>query len=491
MMAAYPTRLIGVALVASSCVAPSKKAPAPAAVPSSAPTAMRTAPARMATLVLTTAEVPFARSTLSPSTAKAGPATVSVDDTALAQRIESFGGAFNEKGWDALSVLDETDRREVLRSLFEPASGLGFDYCRTPIGASDYAMSRYTLDEAHGDYEMKRFSIERDKEKLIPYIKAALAIRPDLELWASAWTPPTWMKQNGAFDGGAMRDDPKVYAAYALYLLKFVEAYRAEGIDVTMVVPQNEPGQLTHYPSADWQPAQYVTFIRDHLGPLLAKRSPATRVFVGTINRGDWDVAAVLSDPGVKKVVSGVALQWGGLDLLPAVRAKFPELFVMQSETECGNNHWQPGFDPDRPPNDFGYAAHTWHKLHDFLAGGASSYMLWNMVLDTHGKSIDAVRPWPQNAAVAIDRDARRAIYTPMYWVTKHFSALVRRGARLAKTSGSFADSLAFANPDGSVVVELMNETESPVGVTVVARGQSHALGLPARSFASLVVPPG
>jgi len=379
----------------------------------------------------------------------------------------------------------------VLRSLFDQKDGLDFDFCRTPIGSSDYATSRYTLDEAPGDYEMKRFSIERDKQKLIPYLKAALAIRPGLKLWASAWTPPTWMKTNKAFDRGAMRDDPKVYAAYALYLLKYVESYRAEGIDISMVVPQNEPAQLTDYPSADWTPAQYVTFIRDHLGPLLKARSPATRLFVGTINKDDWNVVSVLGDPGVLPFVSGVGLQWMGLKQLPAVRAAFPGLFIMQSETECGNNHWQPGFNPERPPNDFGYAAHTWRKFRDFIGGGASSYMLWNMVLDEQGKSIDSKRPWPQNAAVVIDRPTKRPFYTPMYWVTKHFSALVRRGARLVESSGTHAERIAFVNPDQSVVVELMNDAEMPKTLVVVARGRSHRVELPARTFATLVVPNG
>jgi glucosylceramidase len=415
---------------------------------------------------------------------------VSVDESKLGQSIESFGGAFNEMGWDALSVLSATDRDAVLHALFA-ADGLRFDYCRVPVGASDYAMDRYTLNENAGDYAMTRFSIERDKQRLIPYIKAALAVRPDLRLWASAWTPPTWMKTPRQFDGGAMKDDPKIYAAYASYLLKFVESYRAEGIEISMVVPQNEPAQLTRYPSADWKPAQYKTFIGDHLGPLFKERAPKTSVFVGTINREDWDVISVLEDPKVAAHASGVALQWVALKQLPAVHAAFPKLFIMQSETECGNNHWQPGFDPERPPNDFAYAAHTWHKFRDFIAGGASSYMLWNMVLDERGKNLDSKRPWPQNAAVVVDRAAKRALYTPMYFVAKHFSALVERGARLAETTGTHAERIAFSNPDGSLVVELLNDQDAPVALSVSARGRSHAVMLPAKSFATLLVPKG
>ncbi|MEJ2345996.1 MAG: glucosylceramidase, partial [Gammaproteobacteria bacterium] len=108
---------------------------------------------------------------------------------------------------------------------------------------------------------------------------------------------------NQAFDGGAMKDEPRVYDAYALYLARFVESYRAQGIDISMVVPQNEPGQLTHYPSCDWRPAQYVAFIRDHLGPTFRRRGLATQIFVGTINRQDWDVFSVLKAPGISTAV--------------------------------------------------------------------------------------------------------------------------------------------------------------------------------------------
>ncbi len=123
-------------------------------------------------------------------------------------------------------MLDDAGRRDVMRRLFDPIEGLGFSICRVPIGANDYALDRYTLNETAGDFEMKHFSIERDRISLIPYIKEAMSIQPKLRLWASAWTPPTWMKDNRTFDSGNFLDDPKMYRAYALYLLKFIQAYR-------------------------------------------------------------------------------------------------------------------------------------------------------------------------------------------------------------------------------------------------------------------------
>lgn len=488
----------------ASCAAPQAAVPPAAAEPSDAPTA---GPGELApaSWIVTTHGAPFVRSTLpaiagasgatpasgSASESPPATATVVIDAAKRAQAIEGFGGAFNEHGWAALGILPEAERDAVMRALFDPVSGLRFNHGRAPIGASDYALDRYTLNEVAGDYAMAHFSIERDEKLLIPFIHAALKLRPDLWMWASAWTPPTWMKTNGGFDSGAMKDDPRVYGAYALYLAKYVESYKGRGIDISMVVPQNEPGQLTPYPSCDWRPAQYVTFIRDHLAPTFQRRGLGTKIFVGTVNQEKWDVFEVLKDPGTLSVISGVALQWGGLAHVAPVRAAYPSLPIMQSETECGNTRRQPDYNPERPPNNFAYAAHTFRKLRDFIGRGASSYMLWNMVLDEEGKNIDTERPWPQNAAIVVDRAQKRVIYTPMFWATKHFSALVEPGAHRIETRGAFADQIAFENPDGSVVLELMNDQKAAVQVDVEAGARRHRVELPAESFGTLVIPKG
>jgi glucosylceramidase len=296
------------------------------------------------------------------------------------------------------------------------------------------------------------------------------------------------MKSNASYDGGAMRDDPQIYAAYALYLAKFVKSYAAVGVEIAMLVPQNEPGEITHYPSCDWRPQQYVSFISDYLAPTFRSQSISTKLYVGTINRSDWNVLSVLEADRVRSQIFGVALQWNGLEHVAKIHARFPTLDIMQSETECGNNHWQPGFNRDVPPNDFRYAAYTWRKFRDFMRAGSSSYMLWNLVLDEQGKNIDSRLPWPQNSAVVIDRRTKHVTYTPMYFATKHFSGLIDTGARLVASSGSFVDGVAFVNPDGTAVVELLNAKAGPQKLVIRLGERAYELQLPALSIASLLV---
>jgi glucosylceramidase len=415
---------------------------------------------------------------------------LTVDTSIRNQVIEGFGGAFNEQGWVALMTLPDKEREEVLRQVFDPVDGLRFNICRVPIGASDYALDRYSCAETPDDWTMSRFSLARDEKMLIPYILAAMKYRPDLKIWASAWSPPIWMKINGAYEGGAMRDEPSVYQAYALYLARFVEGYRAKGIDLYMVVPQNEPGTLTGYPSCDWKPKQYQDFIRDYLGPLFRDRGVPAEIWLGTFNHPDFTrhVSIVLNDPAAAAFITGVGLQWDGLEQVERTRKDYPEMEIMQTETDCGNWHWKPGFNSSKAPNDFVYAAYTWRKFQAFIGKGCSSYLLWNIVLDEKGKNIDNKLPWPQNSAIVVDRKAGKVIYTPMFWATRHFSALVDTGAVLVASSGKYADAISFVNPDGRIVVELLNDWPKTRKVNVLVSGRVYTCELPPRSFATLVV---
>jgi glucosylceramidase len=421
-----------------------------------------------------------------------GGADIEIDMTALSQEIKGFGGAFNEKGWEALSLLTPEERDKVLKELFDPEEGAKFNICRVAIGSSDYGVSRYTHNEKKNDYEMKNFSIERDRNYLLPYIKAAMRYRPDLKIWGSVWTVPTWMKTNGAFDGGNMKDDPKIYAAYALYLARFAEEYQKEGINLYAVAVQNEPRIETHYPSCLWTPKQFLTFIRDYMGPVFEERKVKAEIMLGTIQVPDYNqfINTVLSNKTANAYVSLVGFQWRGLDSVARTRKNFPDKDIMQTETECGNWHWKPGFDPDKPQNDWAYGSYTWKKIKAFFDAGVNSYMLWNMILDEEGKSIDSQLPWPQNAAVVIDKNTKQVIYTPMFYAFKHFTYFVEPGAHYVSIISGWGNAIAFLNPDGELVIVLENESSAPETMTVNFADYWMTVELPPESWSTIIVPP-
>jgi len=208
------------------------------------------------TTLITSASGAFWKTgTLTDST---GTATVTVNDASASQTWDGFGGAFNEKGWSYLTT--QTMKDQAIQALFGK-DGCNFAWGRIPIGASDYALSRYSDDEvASGtDTAMASFSITRDLQNLIPYIKAAQAVKSNIRFWGSPWSPPTWMKtapynpgpgkSNSNFDGGVMKSDDATLTAHAAYLVKWIQAFTAQNIKIEIVAPQNEPNYEQNYPS--------------------------------------------------------------------------------------------------------------------------------------------------------------------------------------------------------------------------------------------------
>ena len=438
--------------------------------------------------VVTSADGAFWQTgTLTPVTE--GTADVTVDDSDVKQRWDGFGGTFNEAGWDALAVLSPSDRQLALRYLFDAANGANFAYGRLPIGASDYALARYTLDDSPNDYTMANFSIDHDKLLLIPYIKAALAIKPDIHLWASPWTPPAWMKDSNSVDGGNMLDDPQILAAYALYLEKYVQGYAAEGLTVEAIHPQNEPGYGLAYPTCLWTADLYIKFVRDYLGPRFAQDNVPAQIWCGTMSaQADTPIAkGLIQDPTAMAYVKGFGLQWEVKKLIPSLTPT--SLPVMQTEHKCGNYffntpYWDVSrFDPDKPQNDYAYGIESWLNIRDWINAGVNSYSAWNMVLDTLGANLDAMMPWHQNALLTVDRDKKTLIVTPAYYVFRHLSQFVAPMATVIGVTGG--DAVAFKNPDGALVVVMYNSGDAKQAIVSLG-GTKVQVDLPANGWATI-----
>lgn len=421
-----------------------------------------------------------------------GKADFTIRTSVTKQEISGFGGAFNEQGWETLCVLDKSDRDKVLTLVFSADEG-NLSYGRIPIGASDYALERYSLSPVKDDFEMKNFTLKRDKKYLIPYVKAAQTIRPDIKLWGSAWTPPVWMKDNGNYEGGNFIDHHEYYKAYALYLAKFVEEYGKLGMRIASVAVQNEPVVVTGYPNCGWTPEQFRTFIKDYMGPIFAERKLSAQIMLGTFNDNSYNtfVKTVLDDADAKKYVGIIGLQWDADQQMPDIIENHPGIPIMQTETDCGNWHWKPGFDPEHAANDFDYAAYTWMRMNSYFSNGAESYMLWNIILDQHGKNNDKVKRWPQNSAIIINTKTKEITYTPMFRAFEHFSRYIPTGSKYVETEGSFDEVVSFSQPDGTIVVELLNDSSNKRIVTGNIEGKLYSIVMLPKSFATLIIKKG
>lgn len=410
-----------------------------------------------------------------------GAAELTVDASMQFQTLTGFGGCFNEMGWDALSVLPAEEVTRAMKLLFDANDGANFVYGRLPMGASDYSMSWYTLDDTAGDYAMNDFSIARDKEKLIPFIRAALAVNPEIKLWASPWVVPSWM-----MSGRDLKNDAQTLGAHALYMARFVEEYAKEGLKLVAIHPQNEPG----YARVRWTQAQFVDFIKTYLGPTFAERGITAEIWAGTMSKDpeDTNIAkAVAADPEAMKYTKGFGVQW---NLQAAVATLGKSAPVMQTEHKCGNYnfetpYWdQSRYDAQKPQNDHLYGEETWQLLRDWIVSGVNSYSAWNMVLDSVGKSLDN---WPQNALLVVDRTAKKLVVTPAYYAFRHYSQYVLPGAKRVAVTGS-TDAIAFVNADGSVVTQVYNKADTAKPTSVGVGGASYSFEVPSHGWATLRV---
>lgn len=393
------------------------------------------------------------------------------------QEILGFGGAFTDSACYMLNQLDQASRESVFHELFHP-SELGLNVCRTCIGSSDCSVSQYGYDEGTEDRQLARFSIAHDKEYILPILRKARQLNPDLYLFSSPWSPPGWMKWNGSMLGASM--SRKYLGDYAQYILKFLQAYAAEGVQIDAITCQNEvdTDQNGQMPACLWAQEAEVEFVGNHLGPLLQSAKMPTKIWILDHNYNLWGRAVCeLEDPDLRKYVGGVAWHCyaGTASMIDKVHQEFPD--VPMYFTEGGGVVTDPDYKDDwtKWTAVFGAALRNWCR----------SITVWNLALDENGGP--RIGPYPCAPMLTIHSHTKEIGRTGLYWAVAHYARKIRRGAvRIdSQTQATGLEHAAFINPDGGTVLVLAN---SGADRTLQLRwGQnSSALSLPEKSVATL-----
>src|SRR5438309_4629807 len=204
--------------------------------------------------------------------------TVVLDPGKKYQEILGFGAAFTDAACYNFNQLSSSACDQLFHELFHP-SELGLNFGRTCIGSSDYSTKVYSFDDGDPDPELKRFSIEHDRAYILPILRQARTVNPELFLFSSPWSPPGWMKAGGSMLGGAMRKS--YFESYAHYFLKFIDAYRSDGVAIQAVTVQNEvdTDQDGRMPACLWGQEYEIEIVRDHFGPLLRADKQDTKIW--------------------------------------------------------------------------------------------------------------------------------------------------------------------------------------------------------------------
>ena len=399
------------------------------------------------------------------------------------QTMLGFGAAMTDSTCYVISQMKADERAALMHEMFAPGE-MALNVCRTTIGASDYSRTLYSYDESSTpDPKLEKFSIDHDKVYILPVLREARKENPELFLFSSPWSPPGWMKANNSMLGGAMRK--LSFGPYAEYFVKFLEAYKAEGVAIDAVTVQNETDaeQEGHMPACVWAQEAEIEFVKSHLGPALRKAGLPAKIWVIDHNYNLWGRAiGELSDPAAYEFIDGIAWHGyvGDASAMSRVHETFPEKGA----------YWTEG-GPDYTLPDYATDYTTWATTFNGIVNNWSrSITAWNLALDEKGNP--NIGPFNCGGTVTVDSASHKITRSGQYWAFAHYTKHVKRGAQVFATEGVGRDGAAgpvthagFRNPDGKMVVVLANKGPQ-TSVQLVEGGQMLEVDLPADSVFTL-----
>jgi glucosylceramidase len=415
---------------------------------------------------------------------------VFVDPGRQFQTFLGIGGALTDASAETFAKLPKQKQREFIDAHFDERRGIGYKLARTNIHSCDFSSGSYTyVDE--GDKELKSFSVAHDKQYRIPFIKEILAAtKGQLNIFASPWSPPAFMKDNNdILHGGKLK--PEFYQSWANYYAKFIRAYQAEGIPIWGLSIQNEPMATQKWESCIYSAEEERDFLKNFLGPTLSRAGLADKKIIAWDHNRDLiyqRVSTLLADPKAAKFVWGIGYHWyepwsGGdpmFDNVRLVHEIFPDKHLIFTEG-CVD-----AFDPKKLGEwKFG-EQYGRSMIHDFN-NGTVGWTDWNILLDERGG--------PNHVAnfcfapVHADTKTGELTYLSSYYYIGHFSKFIKPGAKRIASSPSRSQllSTAFLNPDGKAAVVVMNPTDKAATYWLWMTGNAAEVNSPPHSIQTLV----
>ncbi|MBQ0933289.1 glycoside hydrolase family 30 protein [Ideonella alba] len=413
---------------------------------------------------------------------------IEVDPAQRFQTMSGLGASITDASAQLLMALPPARRSALLRELFgRQGDALGFSLTRLTIGASDFSTRHYSFNDlppGQTDEALAGFSLAPQRADVIPVVRQARAINPRLQVMASPWSAPGWMKTNDSLIQGSLRRDR--HGVFARYLVRYVDEMAREGVPIFALTVQNEPHfEPGDYPGMRIESQDRAALVGQHLGPLLAGRQPPVQIIEWDHN---WDQPQapleMLSDAQARRFVSGVGWHCyaGDARVQSVVHDAHPDKDTWF--TECSGGRWKPHW-PETLP---------WMMRHVVIGSirhWARGVLMWNLALDDQGGPHLGGCP-DCRGVVSINTATGTVTRNLEYYALGHVSRWVRPGAvRIGSSPGRDGiDSVAFRNADdGSVVLALCNSAPDERWLTLRLNGRSTTLRLPRESVATVVWP--
>lgn len=416
---------------------------------------------------------------------------VFVDPGKTFQSFVGIGGAITDASAETFAKLSEQNQKKLLDAYYSNDTGIRYTIARTNINSCDFSSGSYTY-VADNDKELKTFNIVHDTKFKTPLIKKALAAtNNNLSIFASPWSPPGWMKDNNdMLHGGKLL--PEYYQSWADYYVRFIQSYEAEGIPIWGLTVQNEPMAKQKWESCIYSAEDEMNFVKNYLGPTLQRANLSDRKLIVWDHNRDLMLhraSTIFNDPEANKYVWGIGFHWyedwsGGRQMTENV-AKVYDTWQDKNLifTEGCNGPYDPNGMMDWELGErYGQS-----MINDFN-NGVVAWTDWNILLDETGGP-NHVKNFcfaPIHANVAKDE----LIFTNAYYYIGHFSKFIMPGAKrvLCSSSRSHLLTTAFLNPDGELVIVVMNDSGKPANYLLSIGNQVAKTTAMPHSISTLVV---
>jgi glucosylceramidase len=417
-------------------------------------------------------------------TTGSGGDTIAVDENTRYQTFTGGGASFTDTAaWllNSSGALSQATRDDTMKTLFSPTDGIGLSFLRNPMGASDLARTGYTYDDVpagQSDPDLASFSISHDLADVVPLTRQALQLDPDLTVMATPWTAPAWMKDSDSLNGGWLKAED--YGTYAQYFVKYLEAYRDQGVPVSYVTAQNEPTCCDGYPSMSWNASGLDYFTANDLLPALQSAGLSTKVLAHDWNWDSYDAyaAQTVDDTAVRNSPNFGGIAWHGYE------------GDVTEQTTVHNENQLDAFDTE-------HSGGTWiadqqqedmNNIIDYTRNWGKSVTKWSLAVDQNMGPHNGGCGTCTGLVTVHDGDDRsgQVDYTVEYYDMGQLTKFVRPGAqRIASSPSSSVPNVAWRNPDGSKALIAYNGDTSAKTVTIDWGTEHATYTLPARTSAT------
>lgn len=383
-----------------------------------------------------------------------------IDDGTTYQSMDGFGAAITGSSAFVIQThLAEAEQDQLLQELFNPETGIGINFIRLTMGASDFSLSDFTYNDQSSttpeDLDQENFDLSPEDEYLIPLLQKIVDINPDINIMATPWSAPAWMKTTSMLkNGGNLRSE--LYDSYATYFVKYIQGMEERNIPIHSITVQNEPLYAAPYISMEMSAEEQKIFIRDFLGPKFESNEIDTKIIIYDHNWDDIDYPlSILNDANAKSYVAGTAFHCyaGDVSAMSQVHSAHPDVGIYFTECSGGD------FAPD-------YGANLSWNTENLIVGAtrnwSKSVLFWNLALDqNHGPKNGGCQDC--RGVVTIDSNTGSITKNEEFVLLGHAAKFIRSGAKRIATPNTRSQGIsqvAFKNLDETIAIIAFNHND-------------------------------